>query len=133
MCLIIKCYTITRFGWPLYIKYVTCDVALLQQTKRNLRTTAIVLKILQRILQKICFEIRKSNSNFCVLTICGFFEEGPGANASNALRCNTALLVFSGYVLQLNNCNYVKFYKVSFGGGNVCAHSLTGTRLKTSK
>ena len=53
-------------------------VALIQLTaKRYLRTTTIVLKIPQRILQRICFEIRKKNSNFYVSTICGPFEGGP--------------------------------------------------------
>ena len=52
-------------------------IALIQQTKRDLRMTAIDLKIRERILRRICFEIRKSNSNFHLSTFCGAFEGGP--------------------------------------------------------
>ena len=72
-------------------------------TKLYLRTTAIVLNIAERILRRICFEIRKNNSNFYVLTIRVFLKEGPKANASKVFLLNTALLGFSGYFLQLNN------------------------------
>ena len=67
----------------------------MQLIKRYLRTTAIVLKVHERILRKICFEIRKNKSNFYVSTSCGTFERGPWANISNAFLLNTALLGFS--------------------------------------
>ena len=71
----------------------------MQLIKRYLRTTAIVLKIRERILRRICFKIRKNKSNFYVSTSCGPFERGPGPNISNAFLLNTALLGFSGNFL----------------------------------
>ena len=44
-----------------YTKFVTCSIAHIQQTKRYLRTTAVVLKIREQILQRICFKTRKNN------------------------------------------------------------------------
>ena len=103
MCvMIMKCNTASRNSlW--YTKYVTCSIVLIQQIKRYLRTTAIVLTIRERILQKICFEIRKDKSNFYVSTMWRPFERGPAANISNTFLLNTAFPGFSGYFLQLNN------------------------------
>ena len=56
------------------INYVTCSTALIQLRKRYLKPTAIILKIRWRILQRICFEIRKNNSNLYVSKICGPFQ-----------------------------------------------------------
>ena len=53
MCLIIKCNTVTSFT-----KYVS--ISLIQLTKRILRT--LVLKTRERILRRICFEMRKCYS-----------------------------------------------------------------------
>ena len=72
--------------------YVICSIALLQLTKRFLKTTTIVLKIRERILQRICFAFLQFES----------FLKGIGANASNAFLLNTALPRFSGYFWQLN-------------------------------
>ena len=56
-----KMQSVTSDGlW--YAKYVTCSIALIQLTKPYLRTTAIILKMREQILQRICFEIRKNNS-----------------------------------------------------------------------
>ena len=76
--MIMKCNTVTRDGLC-YTKFVTRSIALIQLTKRYLKTTAIVQKIRERILQRIRFELRKNNSNFYVSTVCGPFEGGlPG-------------------------------------------------------
>ena len=87
------------------------SIALLQLTKRYLRMTAIVLKIrkyasnknTKKILQRICFEMRKNNSNFTFRQFVFFVQEGFGANASNAFLLERALLRFSVYFLQFNN------------------------------
>ena len=72
--------------------------------KRYLRTIVILLKIRDRILRRICFEIKKNSSDFYVSTICGSFEEEPpGKVFSIAFLLNAALPQFSGYFLQLNN------------------------------
>ena len=59
------------------ILYVACSIALIQLTKRYSGTRAIVLKTRERILRRICFEIRRNNSNFYVSTSCWPFEGGP--------------------------------------------------------
>ena len=66
MGVIMKCNTFIRMAY-----------ALLQLTKRYLRTASIALKISEPILQRICFEIRKNNPNFYVSEICGPLKEGP--------------------------------------------------------
>ena len=109
-------------------KYVKCSRALLQVTKRYLRTRAILLKIRERLLRRTCFEIRKNNSNFYVSTIYEPFEGGPRDKYLHAFLFNTALLGFLGYFLQLNNLWQI--LQVSFGDRNVCAHLLIGIRCE---
>ena len=75
MCVIMKWNTVTRYGLR-YTKYITRSITLIRLTKHYLRTTAIILKIRERILRRICFEI-KNNCNFYVSTICGPFEGKP--------------------------------------------------------
>ena len=71
--------------------------------KTLLTKTAIVLKIHSHILQRIYFQVRRTNLIF-MSTIRGFFEGGTrGKNASNVFFLNTALLGFSDYFLQFDN------------------------------